>query len=97
MSDCSREAEDVNHVLRHCYRAKQVWLQVLSSVQLQSFYDTSFEDWFDAKIRSNRNHWNILFAVICWVLWKRRCVFVLNGGVNLWPMWLPIAFNYVRI
>ncbi|KAK8484284.1 hypothetical protein V6N11_082306 [Hibiscus sabdariffa] len=65
---CFHEEEDVNHVLQHCYRARQVWLQVLSGVQLQYFFNNSFEDWFDANIRNNVNHWNILFAMICWVL-----------------------------
>ena len=68
---CGVEDKDINHVLRTCSRARQVWAKLVPQNLWRSFFNGSNRDWLQANLKSNSNWWTILFATTCWILWKR--------------------------
>nr|KJB42044.1 hypothetical protein B456_007G134000 [Gossypium raimondii] len=55
-----------------------MWSKLISSSYLSQFFGLDLEDWMTANTRnmvvvlSEIVDWGVLFAVICWYLWKSR-------------------------
>ncbi|KAK8673256.1 hypothetical protein V6N13_111605 [Hibiscus sabdariffa] len=81
---CFRGPEDIDHVLRHCEKANELWRNVLGHEVAASLSSLSFEDWLHGNISGSlpaiigRTDWDMEFAIYCWLLWKLRCSMVLD-------------------
>ncbi|KAK9025335.1 hypothetical protein V6N11_038204 [Hibiscus sabdariffa] len=81
---CLGGPEDVVHVLRDCFVARDVWSRVLPLAQLGIFSQISADDWFRVNLfassgsLSTLKEWPQKFAILCWLLWKNRCCRVMG-------------------
>ncbi|KAK8681301.1 hypothetical protein V6N13_053705 [Hibiscus sabdariffa] len=82
-SICDREAESIDHVLRHCSMARRVWQEVIIPDKLYDWYNLPFMEWLACNIcgiggyNSTRENWVTRFSVLCQLLWNNRCNSVL--------------------
>ncbi|KAK8612743.1 hypothetical protein V6N13_092852 [Hibiscus sabdariffa] len=83
-SICLNGAEDIEHVLRKCPKAHDLWSKVLRPKVLDTFLATPFDAWFlgNLRFRSHQDHpdfdWCMRFSIFCWLLWKTRCCMLLD-------------------
>ncbi|KAL4318600.1 hypothetical protein GQ457_18G013930 [Hibiscus cannabinus] len=85
---CGGGRESVDQVLRSCEVAKGLWLRVLSSDRYEVFFSLTFQDWlrqnlFGITFMANDEEWQIRFAFLCWLLWKRRCSLLLDSTMGV--------------
>ncbi|KAK9025200.1 hypothetical protein V6N11_065096 [Hibiscus sabdariffa] len=87
-SVCDNGTESIEHVLRLCPQARQVWETMITPGKLSVFESLPFDTWLlqcfnniDG-IRVGNDIWNTRFAMICWLIWKTRCATVF-GSVGL--------------
>ncbi|KAK8480524.1 hypothetical protein V6N11_037884, partial [Hibiscus sabdariffa] len=85
---CGGAREDVEHVLRSCVAAMGLWLRLISLEFRISFFSLSFKEWFcknlfDRSFVPNDGEWSNRFAIMCWLLWKRRCRLLLEEDVGV--------------
>lgn len=72
---CSHHEEDINHILRHCNLAKEVWANLLSPQQASTFFGLPLRTWISSNIEpggSNPKDWPLVFTTTVWWLWKWR-------------------------
>ncbi|XVE58507.1 hypothetical protein DITRI_Ditri04bG0175000 [Diplodiscus trichospermus] len=84
---CSGMEETVEHVVRNCVEAKQVWETSLVSTELQFQQSLNFEEWLrhnlTGKVRCDfAKDWTTVFAITIWWLWRWRNDFVFNNVVK---------------
>ncbi|KAK8669638.1 hypothetical protein V6N13_107063 [Hibiscus sabdariffa] len=78
-SICINGVEDIEHVLRKCTKAHELWFNILEPDILDTFLSTPFDDWMVDNLRYSSNwdnlefDWSIRFSIFCWLLWKTRC------------------------
>ncbi|KAL4383219.1 hypothetical protein GQ457_15G014810 [Hibiscus cannabinus] len=83
-SICSHGVEDMDHVLRHCSMARNLWLRVVPPVLLEDFLNRPFITWLRENMfyqQSNQllaESWSCRFAIVCWLLWKEMCNAIFN-------------------
>lgn len=80
---CSEKVEDIEHVLRECPAADEVWLRILPELHHKS-RNMSFRNWLDYGIANRGNGHkpeleNSLFALTIWWLWKWRNNAIFTG------------------
>ncbi|KAA3486878.1 LINE-1 reverse transcriptase isogeny [Gossypium australe] len=79
---CGHGFEDLEHVLRDCPAAKEVWMLVLPNQLKQRFFSVSFQDWFilnlcfHESLQGSGLTWSCLFGLIVWRIWKNRNLFI---------------------
>ncbi|CAN1178075.1 Putative ribonuclease H protein At1g65750 [Linum perenne] len=66
---CRHPTESVQHVLRDCVFAKEVWLRVGGFDTSNRNWHGDLVSWLKQGLGSDRG---ILFGIICWNLWKTR-------------------------
>ncbi|KAK9046564.1 hypothetical protein V6N11_052450 [Hibiscus sabdariffa] len=76
--------EDIEHVLRSCTAAKGVWTRAVPRAAQEIFFSLPFRDWlsdnlFSASFVPGDVAWGVCFAILCWLLWKRRCSFLFGS------------------
>ncbi|KAK9008795.1 hypothetical protein V6N11_080273 [Hibiscus sabdariffa] len=77
---CHGGPKDIDHVLRFCTKACELWRCVLGQEVANNF-----DEWLHGNITRSlvanveRGEWGMRFSVFCWLLWKRRCSMVLDG------------------
>ncbi|KAL4272876.1 hypothetical protein GQ457_13G021790 [Hibiscus cannabinus] len=82
---CDLVEEDLDHILRHCLPARNLWNRVVPSDRLSSFLNLPLATWLRDNLlhrQSNSSFLNDLeckFAVFCWLLWKDRCTAVFDS------------------
>ncbi|KAL4362376.1 hypothetical protein GQ457_04G024310 [Hibiscus cannabinus] len=87
-SVCGQGDAAVDHVLRGCGCARQIWTNLVMNDRLQSFLSMPFTEWITVNIQDIGNMvslkpvWPSLFSITCWVLWKKRCCLVLGSDPN---------------
>ncbi|KAK8976021.1 hypothetical protein V6N11_025520 [Hibiscus sabdariffa] len=82
---CYLEDEDLDHILRRCLPARNLWNRVVPSDRLAIFLNLPLVTW----LRDNLLHrqlnssfmdgWDCQFAVFCWLLWKDRCTTIFDS------------------
>ncbi|KAL4302962.1 hypothetical protein GQ457_10G024650 [Hibiscus cannabinus] len=77
--------EDMDHILRHCVTARDIWSRVIRPELLVAFLQIPFDEWFKCNLVSTSGpmygeRWKSRFAIYCWLLWKDRCSAVLDSG-----------------
>ncbi|KAK8700343.1 hypothetical protein V6N13_018742 [Hibiscus sabdariffa] len=85
---CHGGCEDIDHVLRSCSAAKGVWEWVIPLGNRFEFFDLPFIDWLQRNLfatasASSDTDWSARFAIICWLLWKRRCALIFTLAVGV--------------
>ncbi|KAK8519930.1 hypothetical protein V6N12_003896 [Hibiscus sabdariffa] len=85
---CGGAKEDLEHVLRSCAIAKGLWLRLIPSGARVSFFSLTFKEWFcknlfDRTFVTTDDEWPHRFAIMCWLLWKRRCRLLLEEDVGV--------------
>ncbi|KAE8713526.1 hypothetical protein F3Y22_tig00110206pilonHSYRG00050 [Hibiscus syriacus] len=71
--------EDVDHILRHCSMARNMWVRVIKTDKLNEFMTLPYKIWIERNLRVAEMYaqmnvnWDIRFAVYCWHIWKQRC------------------------
>ncbi|KAK8988555.1 hypothetical protein V6N11_029940 [Hibiscus sabdariffa] len=80
--------EDLEHVLCSCAIAKGLWLRLIPSDARVSFFSLTFKEWFcknlfDRTFVTTDDEWPHRFAIMCWLLWKRRCRLLLEEDVGV--------------
>ncbi|CAN1343203.1 Putative ribonuclease H protein At1g65750 [Linum perenne] len=68
--ECQDPCESMDHILRRCNVAREVWKELLPLAISRNLEDVKFADWWTAGI-ANKSH-NLLFGVTSWLLWLRR-------------------------
>jgi len=69
---CDSAYEDIEHVLRSCPKAKEVW-RFFARLKLGTrAYDADFRSWFIANLTDMQQDgtWPTKFLIILWFLWK---------------------------
>ncbi|KAK9016208.1 hypothetical protein V6N11_007288 [Hibiscus sabdariffa] len=79
---------DLEHVLHSCTIAKGLWLRLIPSGARVSFFSLTFKEWFcknlfDRTFVTTDDEWPHRFAIMCWLLWKRRCRLLLEEDVGV--------------
>ncbi|KAK8652429.1 hypothetical protein V6N13_126462 [Hibiscus sabdariffa] len=79
---CHGGPETIEHVLRSCLAAKGVWGKIIPSASQAVFYTIPLHEWlignmFETPCDITDENWLIRFIILCWMIWKRRCSFVL--------------------
>ncbi|KAL4341856.1 hypothetical protein GQ457_08G018880 [Hibiscus cannabinus] len=75
---CSHEVESLDHVLRHCPFAVNVWNKVIPQRDLAVFNSIDLDDLFRSNLSQQvmvawaKDGWSTKFTVVCWLLWNRR-------------------------
>ncbi|KAL4310298.1 hypothetical protein GQ457_01G018690 [Hibiscus cannabinus] len=85
---CDSGQEDIEHVLRSCNAAKGVWNQVVPRSSQEAFFSLPVREWlrdnlFGNSLVAGDAAWGSRFAILCWLLWKRRCNFLFDTNVEL--------------
>ncbi|KAK8595624.1 hypothetical protein V6N12_064140 [Hibiscus sabdariffa] len=81
---CNDDEEDVGHVFLKCNTTRKLWTSVIKLDRLLVFHDLSFHEWMTTNLHMLGNfriapaNWNVLFSVICWMLWKRKYSLVMD-------------------
>ncbi|KAK8617152.1 hypothetical protein V6N13_117119 [Hibiscus sabdariffa] len=76
-------AEDIDHVLRFCSKARELWVKLLEPNSLDHFFTSPFDDWLKENLRFKSHltipsFWCMRISIFCWLLWKARCCEVLG-------------------
>ncbi|KAL4363646.1 hypothetical protein GQ457_04G012640 [Hibiscus cannabinus] len=84
---CHGGPENIEHVLRSCLAAKGVWGKIIPQEYHAVFYTIPIHEWltgnmFDTPRDISDANWSIRFIILCWMIWKRRCSFVLASEVR---------------
>ncbi|KAK8651039.1 hypothetical protein V6N13_140657 [Hibiscus sabdariffa] len=81
---CHNGAEDIEHVLRKCPKAHELWSKVLCPKVLETFMTTPFDAWLIGNLQYRPHQelpdfdWGMRFSIYCWLLWKTRCCELLD-------------------
>nr|GLL29880.1 uncharacterized protein LOC109150807 [Ipomoea trifida] len=75
--NCRGVSEDIDHVLRRCPMAKEVWKAIMPPQMFDHDLQMDWHFWFikNLKIKGGKYgfpNWNTAFSVICWHIWKWR-------------------------
>lgn len=76
-TSCGSHNETTLHVLRDCVHATQVWLRLVPSNFITSFFSfycraCIFTNLNKHNIGPNKDGWRTIFMTICWFLWTWR-------------------------
>ncbi|KAL4290587.1 hypothetical protein GQ457_14G001500 [Hibiscus cannabinus] len=83
---CSHEVESLDHVLRHCTFAVNVWNKVIPQRDLVVFNSMDLDDWFCSNLSQQvmvawaKDGWSTKFVVVCLLLWNRINKRVFDGS-----------------
>ncbi|CAN1161707.1 Putative ribonuclease H protein At1g65750 [Linum perenne] len=69
-TECSRGAEDIEHVLRSCPFAQLVWSRVLPEIISTEKMNEPFDQWWSSAVADCRV--NPVFGLSSWIIWRRR-------------------------
>lgn len=74
---CPNAKEDVDHILRSCPNAKDVWRKIAPNRVMQNAWKKPFLTWVGDNVRNRERpggaaNWNTTFAVTVWWLWRWR-------------------------
>ncbi|RYR51282.1 hypothetical protein Ahy_A06g026308 [Arachis hypogaea] len=73
---CTQHEESVEHVLRDCYVARNIWNAFIPAAQAHSFFNT------DASNLGRLSHWHCLFGVVIAFLWFYHNKFIFEGKIT---------------
>ncbi|GMI74428.1 hypothetical protein HRI_001112100 [Hibiscus trionum] len=82
---CRQGNEDIDHVLRRCPPARDLWSKLVPPGRLGAFETVEWNGWLELNLRikgsmsGDGSSWVTCFAVGCWLLWKHRCSKLLNA------------------
>ncbi|KAK8620401.1 hypothetical protein V6N13_066880 [Hibiscus sabdariffa] len=84
---CHGGPENIEHVLRSCLAAKGVWGKIIPPESRDVFYTIPIHEWLTGNMFGtprdiSDENWSIRFIILCWLIWKRRCSFVLASEVR---------------
>ncbi|CAN1256136.1 Putative ribonuclease H protein At1g65750 [Linum perenne] len=98
-SVCLNREESIDHILRGCPVAFEVWRGLCTGGQLNSFLSMNFDSWWKENL--NKPNWNMVFGTACWILWRSRNERVFQQAnptataiisqVNLWNQYIISA------
>ncbi|KAL4354845.1 hypothetical protein GQ457_06G011460 [Hibiscus cannabinus] len=82
---CGCRREDMDHVLRQCVAAREVWCKIVPIAERDRFSRVAHREWlrtnlFDVSSTVGDEDWHVRFIITCWLLWKRRCCFVFESA-----------------
>ncbi|KAK8588204.1 hypothetical protein V6N12_022660 [Hibiscus sabdariffa] len=81
---CHDGEEDLDHILRSCPTACELWRRILGPIRFADFCLNPFDVWLMDNLSctdawmGGRMEWGACFSVWCWLLWKFRCSRVLD-------------------
>ncbi|CAN1771029.1 Putative ribonuclease H protein At1g65750 [Linum perenne] len=67
---CAGVVESIDHVLRGCFIAREVWRKTLSRSHEPSFFSAPFQSWWDSNIQNSEGQ--TTFGITCWIIWRSR-------------------------
>lgn len=82
---CTEKKEDIDHILRRCPNAEEVWNRVVPGITNSSWWDIPFTEWMSTNLRKgeptgNIRNWAEAFAIVCWWIWRWRNDEVFNDN-----------------
>ncbi|CAN1860132.1 Putative ribonuclease H protein At1g65750 [Linum perenne] len=69
-SCCGTMVETIDHILRSCPIANEVWRKIAPINLFPSFFNTNFDVWWNDNMKNSS--WKVQFGVTCWTLWRSR-------------------------
>ncbi|CAN1797783.1 Putative ribonuclease H protein At1g65750 [Linum perenne] len=91
---CHHQAEIVIHVLRDCTFATEVWRLIREFDVTGADWQGDLTDWMGHRLRSMNN---LLFAIVCWLLWRARNERIFSGSKDSAPAITRRSFSWVRM
>lgn len=85
---CGASEESITYLLRNCSKVRDTWRHQKFDQKLNFF----FQDCHDWNYNNTNGEQGHLFAVCCWMIWKRRNDVIFNG--KNWSDWF--LFNQIR-
>ncbi|XVE79323.1 hypothetical protein DITRI_Ditri14bG0049000 [Diplodiscus trichospermus] len=81
---CNGSLEDMDHVLRKCPEASNLWQSLLPAAKFHKQGNLSFHEWLQYNLCASLSfagfpNWPASFAITLWWLWKWRNAFVFSG------------------
>lgn len=78
------EEEDLDHIFRHCSRAKGIWDAFLPKRENDRLRSMSFAEWLSTNIKdvvtpSRERCWRTTFTIMVWWIWRWRNDVVFSG------------------
>ncbi|CAN1825159.1 Putative ribonuclease H protein At1g65750 [Linum perenne] len=67
---CVGTEESIDHALRCCPTARNIWLNMYSRAQNPNFFTAAFQTWWAENLR--RSDSSMLFGITCWLIWRAR-------------------------
>ncbi|CAN1144938.1 Putative ribonuclease H protein At1g65750, partial [Linum perenne] len=92
--ECNDGFEDIEHILRKCHFAQQVWRSMMPHF-LDGSAALDFKAWWVAGIKNNK--WALMFSVITWLLWRRRNHFIFENENMLVPEFYSQAKFWIHL
>lgn len=74
---CNLATEDLNHLLRECPKAKEIWHTTRESKWLEAYERQPMDQWLQLNPESQEKTsynipWGIVFLYTIWEIWKAR-------------------------
>ncbi|XVF04810.1 hypothetical protein REPUB_Repub05bG0117600 [Reevesia pubescens] len=81
---CLGGPETIEHVMKDCPLAVQIWRMMKNDAQISKFLDKPFRDWVKSNCFLVTTHgqgveWNVLFMSTLWSIWKHRNLRIFEG------------------
>ncbi|KAK8978806.1 hypothetical protein V6N11_029174 [Hibiscus sabdariffa] len=76
---CNTSDKSVEHVLCSYHMARSIWSQLIHASKWLEFISMPLDFWLMVNLRGRGNfaptdyNWSVLFPMVTWKLWKRRC------------------------
>lgn len=72
------------HIVRDCCYTRQIWCNLLPSVNHAAFFNLDLKNWFEHNLKGSFSRvspsWNLIWGVTIWNLWKWRNCFTFQEG-----------------
>ncbi|CAN1201045.1 Putative ribonuclease H protein At1g65750 [Linum perenne] len=91
---CNGIAETIDHVLRDCCFAKEVWSRAQEFDCAERGWAADLPTWMDKHLRSDKR---LLFGTICWYLWKSRNERVFTASTESAAAMVNRALSWVGV
>ncbi|GMP77627.1 hypothetical protein CsSME_00033839 [Camellia sinensis var. sinensis] len=93
--------EDLNHLFRECYKAKDVWIKLFDKTWFFSLTRKPWADWLKCNSRNTKHFsgdisWYTIFTVALWKIWKNRNHVVFENKNTNTQESLKFIFEYSR-
>ncbi|MFQ6627692.1 hypothetical protein Gotur_005723 [Gossypium turneri] len=99
---CGYLMETSLHALRDCEFSKAMWKAVIPNLARNNFFSTNLKLWLNEYLslqevlKVTEGNWSTEFAILCWLLWKCRNIFIFNNSHNIVDVVVDTSLNWTK-